>query len=140
MKKAALVLSALVLFGAATAPAMAGTSRPRLTGEAELAKLLEGREAGKPVSCISTFINRDSRIIDKTAIVWGSGTTLYVNRPDNARDLDDDDILIMRLTGNNDLCRVDTIRLRDRSSGMERGFVALGDFVPYTRVKKPAGP
>ena len=39
----------------------------RLTGEAKLSKMLEGRVAGEPRSCINTFSNRESTVIDKTA-------------------------------------------------------------------------
>jgi len=33
------------------------------------------------------------------------------------------------------LCSLDTISLIDRGSQMHDGFVGLGPFVPYTRVK-----
>ena len=44
-------------------------ARERLTGEAQLAKMLEGRVAEKPVSCIDLRDASTSTIIDKTAIV-----------------------------------------------------------------------
>ncbi len=81
MRKFALVLTA-------TAALLAGPAllqaKERLTGEQQLAKLLEGREAGEPVSCIPLHRTSESRIIDKTAIVYDSGRTIYVNRPRHA--------------------------------------------------------
>jgi len=129
MKKAALIL-ALAALAAPAAPTLAA---PRLAPEAQLAKLLEGRVAGKPVNCIDPRVNSDTQIIDKTAIVYGSGRTIYVQRPDNARALDDDDILVTTLRGTGQLCDLDIVHLHERGGGFYRGFVGLNRFVPYTR-------
>lgn len=108
---------------------------PKLTGEERLAKMLEGREAGKPVNCIPLSQTTDTTVIDKTAIVYRVGMTLYVNRPTNADLLDNDDILVTRLFGSQ-LCSVDTVQLHDRTgSHMWSGFVGLREFVPYTKPK-----
>mgnify|MGYP003388319708 CR=1 FL=1 len=108
-------------------------ARDKLSGEEKLAKLLEGREAGEPVDCISLHKSHDARIIDETAIVYGSGTTIYVNRPINADSLDDDEVMVTKLhTGR--LCRLDTVRLHSRSGLFFSGFVGLEQFVPYRRV------
>lgn len=109
---------------------------PKLTGEEQLAKLLEGREAGKPVNCISISQSNDTTVINKTAIVYRVGNTLYVNRPTNADQLDNDDILVTRIFGSQ-LCSVDTVQLHDRSMpSMWHGFVGLREFVPYKKVAK----
>ncbi len=124
-----------LLVAAAIAAAPAATAREKLEPEAKLAKLLEGRVAGKPQKCLPLASTNSSQIIDKTAIVYKSGSTLWVNRPESgAESLDDDDILVTRLTGSQ-LCSIDTVELHDRSSHMYSGFVSLGDFVPYRRVK-----
>lgn len=132
MKKiaASLAIAGILL----SAPAV--QAAPKLTGEERLAKLLEGREAGKPVNCIPISQASDTIVIDKTAIVYRVGTTLYVNRPTNADRLDNDDILVTRLFGSQ-LCSVDTVQLHDRSMpGMWNGFVGLREFVPYKKVAK----
>jgi len=128
------LLGALSL-GAALVTGSAVDARPRLTPQQQLDKLLAGRVAGKPVSCISLFDSNNTQIIDKTAIVYGSGRTLYVNRPNNADSLDQDDILVTKIRGSSQLCRLDVVNLRDRTSRAYSGFVGLNDFVPYTRVK-----
>lgn len=133
MKKAALFLTALAT--ALMLPAAVAEAGPRLTPQQKLDKMLEGRVAGKPVSCIDTYINRDSTVIDKTAIVYGSGRTIYVNRPPHPESLRSDDVLVTRLSSTR-LCSVDVVKLHDRSGGWYRGFVALGEFVPYTKVAK----
>lgn len=126
----AVVAATAALVAGATGPVVAGE---RLTGEARLEKMLEGRVAGKPQSCINTFLNRNSTIIDRTAVVYGSGRTIWVNRPANARDLDDWDALLVRQHGTQ-LCRQDIVTTFDTSSGMYTGNVFLTEFVPYTRV------
>jgi len=129
MKRIAIaVMTAAALM---SAPALQAKEKP--TGEERLAKLLEGREAGKPVDCISFSESRDAKVIDKTAIVYGHGRTIYVNRPMNARDLDDNDVMVTK-TSLSQLCKLDTVRMHDRSQFFFTGFVGLEQFVPYTRV------
>ena len=113
---------------------VAADARPRITPEAKLAKLLDGRVAGKPQDCIFLPSIRSSRIIDNTAIVYDAGRTLWVNRPRNgAESLDDDDILVTNLHGSS-LCSIDIIELRDRYGHFYNGFIGLGEFVPYRKV------
>ena len=113
-------------------------ARPRLTGEQQLAKLLDGRVAGEPVNCITMPNIQSSTVIDKTAIVYGSGSTLYVQRPKTGADsLDSNDILVTQLTSSQ-LCSIDTVQLRDRNGYFWRGFVGLDKFVPYTKPAKVA--
>jgi hypothetical protein len=121
---------------AAGAALLAGTAveaKPKLTGEEQLAKALAGRVAGEPVNCISLFDSRDQHVIDKTAIVYGSGRTIYVNRPSNARDLDSDDIMVSTIHGSQ-LCDLDIVRTHERSGFFPTGFVGLEQFVPYRKV------
>ena len=66
----AIVAAAAMLTG----PAL--EARPNLTPEQRLDKLLDGRVAGKPVSCISQFDSREMQVLDKTAIVYGWGNTI----------------------------------------------------------------
>ncbi len=103
-------------------------------GEIKLAKLLEGRVAGEPQSCISVSPNYDLRVINKTALVYKSGGTIYVNVPRNARSIDDDDTLVRRTTMGSRVCNTDIITTVDLTSGMYTGNVVLGDFVPYRKA------
>jgi hypothetical protein len=124
---------AVAAIGAA-APAVA---RDRLTGEAKLAKIIEGRVAGKPVDCVPITQIRSTEIIDRTAIVYtASNGTVYVNRPSGANFLDDDDILVSE-PYNGQACRIDIVRLIDRGSRMPSGSIGLNDFTPYPKPPKP---
>lgn len=127
MLKTLLLTAALV-----AAPALAA---PRDNPDTQLQKALAGRVAGPPTDCISLTGTNSSQIIAGKAIVYRSGSRLYVNEPrSGAKSLHDDDILITRVTGSQ-LCSIDTVNLVDRGSRIEHGFVILGKFVPYTKPK-----
>ena len=128
-------LTAVVAMGAlAITPALA---KEKLTGEQQLAKMLEGRVAEKPVNCIPLYVgSNNTTVIDKTAIVYGWGNVIYVNRPTNVDMLSSDDILVSHPTGSSN-CSLDTIQLRDRSTRTYSGFVGLQQFVPWRKVPKP---
>jgi hypothetical protein len=131
MRKFTLILAGAAILAGATAI----QARERLTGEQKLAKLLEGRVAEKPVSCIPLHRTSDQQVIDKTAIVYDRGNVIYVNRPSNADSLDSDDVMVTKIHGSQ-LCRLDVVRTHDRSSFFYTGFVGLEDFVPYRRVAR----
>ncbi|MDT9013771.1 MAG: hypothetical protein RL671_76 [Pseudomonadota bacterium] len=131
MRALAIVLAASALVAGGSAL----SAKPKLTPQQRLEKLLEGRVAGKPTTCISTSDTRDMEIIDGVALVYRSGSTLYVNRPKNPEDLDSDDILVIRPSGSQ-LCRLDMIHTVDRVGHFTTGFINLGDFVPYRRAKQ----
>jgi hypothetical protein len=129
------LIPTLFIAAALAAVPAATSAREKLAPEDQLAKLLDGRVAGEPQDCLPLTSLGSSRIIDKTAIVYGNGGTLWVNRPKGgAESLDDDDILVLKTTGSQ-LCSIDTIELHDRTSHMYSGFVSLGKFVPYRRAK-----
>ena len=126
------VRSTLAVLLLAAAPLQAAAPRDP---EAALSRLLEGRQAGEPVDCISLRRIRSSRVIDGTAIVYDAGGTLYVNRPNaGARSLDDRDALVLRTTLSQ-LCSIDTLQTFDPSTGFFTGVVFLGEFTPYRRIK-----
>ena len=132
MRKVAMLLAATAAFAAGTAVA----ARTQQSGEEQLAKILDGRAAGEPVNCISLFDSRNQQVIDKTAIVYGNGRTIYVNRPNNARNLERGDVLVLDVRGSSQVCNLDVVRLHDRSGGFYRGFVGLEQFVPYRRIER----
>ena len=109
-----------------------GAARP--SGEERLARMLEGRVAGKPKSCLFAPVNQSLMVLDKTAIVYKSGGKVWVNRTANPQDIDDDDILVVRRFSGSSLCRQDTITLADRQTGMFSGVLFLEDFVPYEKA------
>ena len=123
---------------AVIASAVPAQAKERLTGEAKLAQMLDGRVAGKPVDCLSLTQIRSSEIVDHTAIVYTTNDgTMYVNRPSGANFLDDNDILVSQPQGGQ-ACRMDIVRLVDSGSRMSSGSIGLNDFVPYPRPPKVA--
>jgi hypothetical protein len=102
-------------------------------GGAELAKLLEGRIAGKPTSCIRSLPNQRVRTIEGTAYVYGSGGTIWVQRTRDPESIDDRDTLIINRFSGSQLCRFDMMTTVDRMTGFFTGVVLFEDFVPYTR-------
>lgn len=116
----------------AAIPAEAG---PRRSGEQQLQDELRGRVAGEPVSCVNLRQVRRSTVINGTAILFDTGSTIYVNRPRNGtRSLNKFDAQVVRPFGSR-LCTIDTIQMFDTLSGSFSGLVFLGEFVPYRRVR-----
>ena len=126
----ALATGALLIAGCSGA-SLAKSKNP----EAELAAEIEGRVPGKPVHCIPLHRVRSSRIIDRTAIVYDTGSTIYVNRPANADTLDRWDTMVITPFASQ-LCKIDSVRLIDSSLRTTTGFLVLGEFVPYKLVKR----
>ena len=105
-------------------------------GEKRLAKLLEGRVAGEPQNCIRSFPTARFKTIDKTAYVYGSGNTIYVQRTTRPDRIDNNDTLVTRrFGGGSQICRQEIRSTIDPVSGIFTGAVIFEDFVPYTRVK-----
>ena len=124
-----LLAAALILTG--TGAAQASTQQ---APNAELAKAVEGRTAGAPVSCIMLNQIRSSRIISRTAIVYEmSNGKLYVNQPTSGAQSLRRDLALVTDTRSPQLCSVDIVRLFDSAARMTVGTIGLGEFVPYAR-------
>jgi len=107
----------------------------KLSGEERLAKLIEGKVAGEPEACIHAPNSMQLEVIDKTALVYKSGSTIYVNRPANAKDLSSGDVLVIdRLA--HQLCKTDMVQTRSQGSmSFYTGSIFLGEFVPYRKAR-----
>ena len=126
---------ATIVAGAALAltAATAVSAETRLErGEAKLAEMIEGRTAGEPVSCITTFRSNGLRVIENVGLVYEAGDTVYVSRPINPDSLGAFDVPVIERRGGQ-LCSSDQIRTVDRSGGFVTGVVFLTDFVPYRK-------
>jgi len=114
---------------------VAAQAAPLTKGEQRLAKLLEGREAGQPVSCIYAPPRQRMQTIEGTAYVYGSGNTIYVQRTRAPDQIDNFDALVVNRFSGSQLCRSDVMTTIDRANGFFTGAVFFDDFVPYTRVQ-----
>lgn len=132
VRSAIFPLLAAVMIAAVPASADARTPVPP---EEKLAKILEGRVAGEARDCIPINATSRTQIIDKTAIVYHNGSTIWVNRPTGGhQSLDDSSIMVTKPTGSQ-LCSIDTVNMVDGSSRTWRGFVQLGKFIPYRKAE-----
>lgn len=123
----------LLLGATLLAATPAAAAAPRAPDEAKLARTLEGLVPGEPVDCVNLRDVRSTQIIDRTAIVYDTGRTLYVNRPRGGREsLSDWDVLVTE-THSNRLCSIDVVKLYDPGARMLSGLVFLGEFVPYRK-------
>lgn len=118
--------------------AKAEVATAQAKGEAELAKLLEGRVAGKPTRCINGMSNQRMRTIDGTAYVYRSGRTIWVQRTRDPAQINDRDALVVVRFGGNQICRFDQMTTVDRVNGFFTGVVFFEDFVPYIRTPSAA--
>lgn len=135
-----IVTSAMIAACAGMLAISPAAAKDRKSGEEELAELLEGRVAGEPESCIRTFGTGNMKIIDKTALVYERGDTVWVNRTKNPESLDDDEYLVIRKYGNaSQLCRLDNVTTRDRGGNFFAGVIFLEDFVPYRKAENAEG-
>lgn len=118
-------------FAMLAAPALHARETPVSKGEAKLAKLIEGRIAGEPKSCITMIGSRPMTKIDDTALVYRAGNTVWVNRTRTPEAIDDNDYLVIRKFGTSQLCKSDNVTTYDRSGNFFSGVIFLDDFVPY---------
>ncbi len=110
---------------AAIALLATGASRPSPAD-----RLLDGKTAGKPVSCLPTRGTPSSTASDGAVVFRINSKLAYRNAMNGCR-VRDDDILITRLYGSDRLCRGDIVQMVDRTSRIHSGSCAFGDFIPF---------
>jgi hypothetical protein len=102
--------------------------------EAELAEVLvRWQPAGPPVRCLNLRRATIVRVVNRTAIVFRLGGTLYVMRPGGGAEfLDRRDTLVSRFFGY--ICDGQIIEFADPYSGIRR-LLRAGPFAPYRRAR-----
>ncbi|MEO6151530.1 MAG: hypothetical protein ABIT09_00350 [Croceibacterium sp.] len=122
------------LIAAASLIATGGAAVARSpNGETTLARMLEGRVAGKPMRCITAFRSNDIEVIDRVGVIYRDGKTIWVARADDPDSVRDYNVMIFERFSGSQLCREDISRTVDRDSGFLTSVVFVGDFVPYSR-------
>ena len=125
---------ATAAFGMLSSPVLADENAQMTRGEEKLAKLLDGRVAGEPQSCIRTLGSRNLSQIDGTALTYRDGDTAWVNYTRNPDSIDDRDIMVIDRFSGSSLCRTDQVKLVDRVNGFLSGILLLDEFVPYKKI------
>lgn len=128
MKTPGLIIAAAALAFAG----VSGSADRAEKNEARLAKMLEGRTAGEPVTCISAYNGSGLEVIEGVGLVYKAGATLYVARPTTPGALGADDVVVINRFGGQ-LCNTDVVRTVDRQGGYTTGVLFLDKWVPYTK-------
>lgn len=127
MRRSLVAMSLAVLASAAAAAAAPVSERDQAT----IDRLLKGKVAGDPVSCIAIPRSGGSTIAGNRIYYRGTGRTVYVNDPGPSCNLRRGSAIVIK-TPINRFCRGDIITLFEPSSGIDRGSCALGEFTPWT--------
>ena len=125
----------------ATAMASCTTAPPQPTRTAakqqEFQKLLEGKVAQRPISCLPHYRSNDMRVIDDDTIAFRDGSRrVYVAHMNGGCSnlASGSYALVTRVAGSPDLCRGDIARVVDTLNGVTVGSCSFGDFVPYQKA------
>jgi hypothetical protein len=108
----------------------------RADKQAELAQLLVGKVAQRPVSCLPHYQSGDMRVIDDDTIAFRDGArrTFVAHMNGGCSNLGNGSTaLVTHQFGTADLCRGDIARVVDTLNGFTVGSCSFGDFVPYVR-------
>lgn len=123
--------TAALLLGACATPQQLAETQAK--GDRELAKMLEGRVAGKPENCIPTGFVDGPQVVGDSLIYRQTGKRLWRTQVrDRCPFLRDDQIVVSILYGAQ-VCRNDRFRLVDRGSPVASADCTFGAFVPYDR-------
>lgn len=122
----------LVVAGCATQPP---SPSQIAESQAELQKLIGGKVAGSPITCLPHYRADDMVRIDDSTIAFRQGSTVFVNHLNGECSNLKNSFYALVTKGNGmGLCNGDIAQVRDVSHGTIVGACALGDFIPY----KPA--
>ena len=136
------IASLTILASAGVLASCATTGQPEQRSpeaQRELARLLDGKVAGKPQSCLPTYRSQDMVVIDENTLlfrdganrVWRtelSGPCNGLGRPGTA--------LLTKSFGGTGLCRGEIAQIVDTSQGFTVGSCGIGDFTPYTGSRR----
>lgn len=129
------LISVALLAGAMTASVSAqsrdAAAERHARDEAKLARALEGKVAGKPLSCINLRNVRSTKTYGEQTMLYVVNARLaYRNDPPGGCPMRNDRAIITRTPGNM-LCRGDIALIQDLTTGFGFGGCALGNFIPY---------
>ena len=131
MRGTPILAFALALAGCATQPQPATRTAE---AQAELNKLLAGKTAGAPITCLQHYRANDMIRIDDSTVAFRQGSKIYVNHLRGVCSNLTSSFYALVTRGNGmGLCRGDIAEVRDTSTGTLVGACGLGDFIPYSR-------
>ena len=131
MRSLTIALIASALAACTTAPEPMTRSAE---AEAKLSKLLAGKTAGKPVSCLQSWQSGNMVVIDDNTVLFrDSPTRVYRNdfRGYGCQNLGSGNYTLVTKSSGPSLCSGDIAQVVDLGSGINVGSCVMGDFVPY---------
>ncbi|MET0363808.1 MAG: hypothetical protein ABW169_04075 [Sphingobium sp.] len=132
LKTAITLLAAIAVSGAA----LAAGDAPRLSDKQAkaLAKALDGKQPGKPVSCVPMNLSSSGgpTAISDEILIYRVNRNLVYRNDLNGRcsGISSGSTLVLQPT-TGQYCRNDIAHVVDLTTGMRGPSCALGDFVPY---------
>ena len=138
MRVISLLLAGGLLASCTTAPEPTARAADK---QAELAQLLAGKVAQRPISCLPHYQAGDMRVIDEDTIAFrdGAARTFVARMNGGCSNLGSGGTaLVTHQFGTADLCRGDIARVVDTLNGMTVGSCSFGDFTPYVRPRARA--
>lgn len=137
MRTMPLLIAGAVVASCSTAPPVPTRTAQ---GQQEIQRLLAGKVAGTPVSCLPSYNANDMRVIDENTIAFrvGGGSRVFVGRTSGCSNLRPGGpyALLTRQYGGTGLCRGDIAQVFDPLSHMTVGSCVIQDFTPYTTVAR----
>jgi hypothetical protein len=128
----------LLLIGAALAGCSTTAQPPAMRSaenQAQLQRLLAGKVAGPPVSCLPNTRADDMTVIDEDTVVFRqSGNRVYVGHMAGGCSMlgHAGYALLTKQLGSSGLCHGDIATVVDTHNGFTVGSCVIGDFVPYS--------
>ena len=124
----------LALVGLAAGAVAADEPQMLQRDQERLDRMLAGRTAGTPVSCVRQRDLRGNRSFGESVITFeGVGDTIWVNRPPGGCPTLGPSRALVTRTTSTQLCRGDIVNVVDTVSRFEHGGCGLGEFVPWRR-------
>jgi len=130
----------LVLIAAALASCVTGAPQQLARSdraEAHLQKLIAGKVAGKPISCLPSGRSENMIIVDDNTVFYRAGSQLFRQDFQNGRctGLGSGHFALVTRQFGGSLCRGDIAKVLDTASGVTVGGCVVGDFVPYSPIR-----
>ena len=133
MRVISLLMTSALLASCTTTPQPTARAADK---QVELAQLLAGKVAQRPITCLPRHQSGDMRVIDDDTIAFRDGArrTFVAHMNGGCSNLGNGSYaLVTNQFGNSGLCRGDIARVVDTLNGMTVGSCSFGDFTPYTR-------
>jgi hypothetical protein len=133
MRSVPLLIAVAALGACSTGPQPVRSAQ----AEGHLQKLLAGRVAGAPVTCLPDYQAKDMVVIDDGTILFRDGSTYYRNdfNGGTCASLGRGNSLVTKRFGGAGLCRGDPADVVDLSSGFTVGSCTIGNFIPYAKPR-----